>query len=145
MEKKIHAALTASGKASEAQIQAGEKERLSKMTEEEAEERMQALSQMKHLLFRQELKSKRISKIKSKLYHKIKKKGRERDEARLLEELDKVDATAADEYREKQERKRVEERARGRHEAGNRFAKVMRRFGGMEKKGAREAIGEMLR
>jgi U3 small nucleolar RNA-associated protein 14 len=29
---------------------------------------------MKHLLFRQEMKNRRISKIKSKLYHKLKKR-----------------------------------------------------------------------
>jgi U3 small nucleolar RNA-associated protein 14 len=38
------------------------------------------MARLKGLLFRQEIKNRRVSKIKSKLFHKLKKKERERDE-----------------------------------------------------------------
>lgn len=41
-----------------------------KFTAEEAKERADRLSKMRHLLFYAELKSKRLSKIKSKEYHR---------------------------------------------------------------------------
>jgi U3 small nucleolar RNA-associated protein 14 len=41
------------------------------------------MARMKGLLFRQEIKNRRISKIKSKLYHKLKKKEREREEDKI--------------------------------------------------------------
>jgi U3 small nucleolar RNA-associated protein 14 len=41
------------------------------------------MARLKSLLFRQEIKNRRISKIKSKLYHKLKKKDKEREEEKL--------------------------------------------------------------
>ena len=61
------------------------------------------------------MKNKRVKKIKSKLYHKLKKKDRQRKENQLLSELDKIDSEAAKEYRHKQEQKLAEERLRQRH------------------------------
>jgi U3 small nucleolar RNA-associated protein 14 len=43
---------------------------------------------MNSLLFRQEMKNRRISKIKSKLYHKIKKREKDREEKKLIEYLE---------------------------------------------------------
>ena len=45
--------------------------------------RYEQLSKMKHILFRQEHKNKRIKKIKSKLYHKLKKKDKLREENKV--------------------------------------------------------------
>lgn len=50
---------------------------------------------MKSLLFRQELKNKRIKKIKSKLYHKLKKKEKNRETEKLRSYLEQVDPKAA--------------------------------------------------
>lgn len=67
---------------------------------------------MKSLLFRQEMKNRRISKIKSKLYHKIKKREKDREEKKLIDYLEQIDPDAAAVYREKEEQKKVEERLR---------------------------------
>ena len=50
---------------------------------------------MKNLLFRQEMKNRRISKIKSKLYHKLKKREKEREEKKLIDYLEQIDPEAA--------------------------------------------------
>tara|TARA_B110000285_G_C15116645_1_gene614493 strand:+ start:844 stop:1017 length:174 start_codon:yes stop_codon:yes gene_type:complete len=47
---------------------------LSGIDSAQLEQRYQQLAKVKTLLFRQEAKNKRIKKIKSKLYHKLKKK-----------------------------------------------------------------------
>ena len=52
---------------------------------------------MKQLLFRQEIKNKRIKKIKSKLYHKLKKKEKSREEGKMRAYLQEVDPKAAEE------------------------------------------------
>jgi len=77
---------------------------------------------MKALLFRNEMKHKRVSKIKSKLYHKIKKRDADREEKKLREYMEQVDPEAAKMYREKEELKKVEERLRMRHGTSNKFA-----------------------
>lgn len=100
---------------------------------------------MKHLLFRQEMKNRRISKIKSKLYHKIKKREKDREEKKLIDYLEQIDPEAAAVYREKEEQKKVEERLRQRHASNNKFAKKLKRFGMMENENVREAFNEMMR
>lgn len=100
---------------------------------------------MKHLLFRQEMKNRRIAKIKSKLYHKIKKREKDREEKKLLDYLDQIDPQAAQVYREKEEQKKVEERLRQRHSSNNKFAKKLKRFGMMENDNIREQFNEMMR
>lgn len=51
-------------------------------------ERFQELSKLKSLLFRSEIKNRRVSKIKSKLYHKIKKRDKEREEKKLVDYME---------------------------------------------------------
>ena len=99
---------------------------------------------MKHLLFRQEHKNRRISKIKSKLYHKLKKREKEREEKKLIEYLETIDPEAAENYRMKEEHKKVEERLKLRHSSNNKFSKTLKRFGGMENDNVREAFNEMI-
>lgn len=87
-----------------------------------------------------------MAKIKSKLFHKLKKREREREEKKLLDQLAIVDPVAAQEYRDKQERKRVEERLLMRHASNNKFAKKLKRFGGgMDQEHTREAFHDMIR
>jgi U3 small nucleolar RNA-associated protein 14 len=100
---------------------------------------------MKNLLFRQEMKNKRISKIKSKLYHKIKKREKDREEKKLLDYLEQIDPEAAEAYRMKEEQKKVEERLKLRHSSGNKFSKTVKRFGGMENESIKEAYNDMMR
>lgn len=91
------------------------------------------------------MKNRRISKIKSKLYHKLKKRERDREEKKLIEYLEQIDPEAAQVYREKEEQKKVEERLKLRHATNNKFARKLQRFGGMEDKNVREKFNEMVR
>jgi U3 small nucleolar RNA-associated protein 14 len=94
---------------------------------------------MKHLLLREEIKNKRIKKIKSKLYHKLKKKEKMREEGKMRNYLEEVDPEAAAELAKKDELKMAEERLRLRHGGHKKWAKDMRRFKGkMEDKEVRE-------
>lgn len=80
-----------------------------------------------------------MAKIKSKLYHKLKKKERERDEEKLRQYMQEVDPEAAKAYQEKIELKAVEERLRARHGTGTKYAKNLKRFRGMDDKETRDA------
>lgn len=90
--------------------------------------RYEELNKLKSLLFKSEIKNRRISKIKSKLYHKIKKRDKDREEKKLREYMEEIDPEAAKIYREKEELKVVEERLRVRHGATSKFAKNLKRF-----------------
>lgn len=100
---------------------------------------------MKHLLFRQEMKNRRVSKIKSKLYHKLKKREKEREEKKLVDYLDQIDPEAAQAYRMKEEHKKVEERLKLRHSSNNKFSKTLKRFGGMENESLKDAFNDMIK
>lgn len=76
MERKIQQKLKESGLQSEKDLQKSEFEQLKGVDSAQLEARYSQLQKMKSLLFRQEHKNKRIKKIKSKLYHKLKKKER---------------------------------------------------------------------
>ena len=101
---------------------------------------------MKHLLFLKESKNKRLSKIKSKLYHKLKKREQNKEENKLLDELDLIDPAAAKKIKDKTERKKLEERLLLRHRSDNKFSKKLKRFGkGMASKDSREIFHQMMR
>jgi len=92
------------------------------------------------------LKNRRLSKIKSKLYHKLKKREKERESKKLLDYLEQIDPEAAGAYREKEEQKKVEERLKLRHASNNKFAKTLKRFGGgVENENVREMFQEMMK
>ena len=101
---------------------------------------------MKQLLFRQEIKNKRVKKIKSKLYHKLKKKDRTREEGKMKQYLQEVDPEAAEQLTQKEELKMAEERLKLRHGGHKKWARDMRRFKGkMEDGDQRELYHEMIR
>lgn len=102
------------------------------------------IARMKGLLFRQEIKNRRIAKIKSKLYHKLKKKEREREEDKIRQYMAEVDPEAAKAYTEKAELKKVEERLRMRHGTGTKFAKNLKRFRGMDDQETRDAYHQIV-
>lgn len=102
------------------------------------------MARMKGLLFRQEIKNRRIAKIKSKLYHKLKKKEREREEDKIRQYMAEVDPEAAKAYTEKAELKKVEERLRMRHGTGTKFAKNLKRFRGMDDQETRDAYHQIV-
>lgn len=75
---------------SEKQIKAKEIELLEKIDPKEAKRRLNEMHKQKVLMFQQEIKNKRISKIKSKLYHKIKKRQKQRAEMKEYENMDEA-------------------------------------------------------
>lgn len=88
---------------------------------------------------RQEQKNKRIKKIKSKLYHKLKRKEQQREESKLRKQLEEIDPEAAKELAHKEELRLAEERLRLRHGGHKKWARDMRRFKGkMQDKETRE-------
>lgn len=112
----------------------------------ELEQRYSQLSKMKNLMFRQEHKNKRIKKIKSKLYHKLKKKEKQREEGKMRTYLEEVDPEAAAELANKDELKKAEERLRLRHGGHKKWARDIRRFKGkMDNKETMEQYHSMMR
>ncbi|KJE96693.1 hypothetical protein CAOG_06972 [Capsaspora owczarzaki ATCC 30864] len=103
------------------------------MTPEEQKERQRQLGQMRAMLSYYEAKCKRIKKIKSKTYHRIKNKALKRkageagaeEEEMSLEALEKLDPEAAREQRNQLERDRAEERLTLRHKNTSKWARNM--------------------
>lgn len=87
-----------------------------KLPVEEVLRRRQELRRQRELLFREEIKAKRIAKIKSKSYRRVHRKERERDadrEKQMLEEMG-IDPMDEDE-KERADRKRAEARMGTKH------------------------------
>lgn len=99
------------------------------------------LRKMRELMFRAEVKAKRVSKIKSKAYRRIKKKEREKMAATLGEAggMDEDD----EDVRLKREVERARERATLRHKNTGKWAKSMKHKGELNVDERRE-ISEML-
>ena len=107
---------------------------------EEVAARRAELRMMRELAFRADRKAKRLAKIKSKTYRRIRKKQRERlDGAGVDGDGDGED----DEERLKAEVQRARERATLRHKNTGKWAKAMRGREGLDQD-QRQAIGEML-
>ncbi|KAK4503276.1 hypothetical protein PRZ48_006704 [Zasmidium cellare] len=84
---------------------------------EEVLRRRQELRRQRELLFREEIKAKRIAKIKSKSYRRVHRKERERDadrEKKMLEEMG-IDPMDDEDEKERQDRKRAEARMGTKH------------------------------
>ncbi|THH01374.1 hypothetical protein EW026_g1300 [Hermanssonia centrifuga] len=108
---------------------------------EEVAARRGELAKMRDLMFRNEAKAKRIAKIKSKAYRRIRKK----DKAKLaakLGELDEDDEEDED-GQMKREMDRARERATLRHKNTGKWAKAMKARGELDEDQRRD-IGEML-
>jgi U3 small nucleolar RNA-associated protein 14 len=146
LERQIQEELSRQGLRSEKDVKQIELESLSASVKpEQLEQRYGQIAQMKHLLFRQEMKNRRVSKIKSKLYHKLKKREKDREEKKLIDYLEQIDPEAAQAYRLKEEHKKVEERLKLRHSSNNKFSKTLKRFGGMENESLKEAFNDMMK
>ncbi|GHJ89689.1 hypothetical protein NliqN6_6091 [Naganishia liquefaciens] len=140
-------ALLESANLQDAQIAKAEEDALQgqDLTVEEITRRRAELRRQRELLFREEARAKRISKIKSKTYRKIARKraakngGGEMD----LEDLRRLDPEQAEEEALKMEAARAKERATLKHSAkGGRWARAQ--YGAGETDGKRREIEEML-
>ena len=107
-----------------------------KMTPEEMKKRTAEMRLMRELMFREERKAKRLKKIKSKTYRRIKKK-----EAMKNREL----AGLSDESDTEHDIRRAKERMTLKHKTSSKWAKDMIKHGMANDKETREEMEEMLR
>ena len=118
------------------------------LTEAQARAKHAELSKMRSLLFYEQQKRKRVSKIKSKAYHRIRKRQAARrgegqeGEGDDLAELDPEAAAAAE---EKEALARMEERAGLKHKNTSKWAKQQLKAGVHGSGVGRKAMGEQLR
>lgn len=114
---------------------------LNKISVEDVRERQDELAKMRSLLFRHEMKAKRVKKIKSKVYHRLLKKDRLKQAGTAIE----TDPEAAKEQAMKQEFKRAEERLTLKHKNSSKWAKrILKRGLDVQDEGTRAAIAEQL-
>ncbi|CAG8573767.1 2092_t:CDS:10 [Ambispora gerdemannii] len=142
LEKQVENILEESG-AKEKDFQQYEELELNKLTIEEIQSRRRELRIMRELMFREELKAKRIAKIKSKTYHKIKKKEREKNELNL-EQLSQLDPELGHQEQLKLEAVRAQERMTLKHKNTSRWAKQALKYGRRNDAESRQAIVEQL-
>ncbi|MCJ1388420.1 hypothetical protein MMC18_001267 [Xylographa bjoerkii] len=121
LESTIHNILVDSGlapvdgKSQEEQLQAFEELALNKVPIEEVQARRAELRRARELLFREEIRSKRIKKIKSKSYRRVHRKERERNALRDSEALAAAGVELSEDEQERNDRRRAEERMGARH------------------------------
>ncbi|KAL5218186.1 hypothetical protein ABZP36_018870 [Zizania latifolia] len=114
---------------------------LNKIDVEDVRERQNRLAKMRSLLFRHEMKAKRVKKIKSRTYHRMLKKDKLKASSADFE----ADPEAAKDYAMKQEFKRAEERMRLKHKNTSKWAKrILKRGLDIQDEGTRAAITSQL-
>ena len=133
------------GKSEEQQVQAFEELKTRKMPLEEVQARRAELRRARELLFREEIRAKRINKIKSKSYRKVHRKERERNMQREKDALAAAGVDDSESEKERQERRRAEERMGARHRE-SRWAKGVKDSGRAKwDEDARGGVTEMAR
>ena len=133
------------GKSEEGQIRAFEELETNKMPIEEVLARRADLRRKRELLFREEIRAKRIKKIKSKTYRKIHRKERERDALRLKDAMAANGDDDSESEKERNDRRRAEERMGARHRE-SRWAKGIKDSARTKwDDDAREGVNEMAR
>ncbi|KZT27611.1 Utp14-domain-containing protein [Neolentinus lepideus HHB14362 ss-1] len=114
--------LLKSAKMREEDLQRTEDLMMNDLSVEEVAARRAELRKMRDLVFRADAKAKRIAKIKSKTFRKIKKKEREK----LMAQLDENDDDDGEEARMKREVERARERATLKHKNTGKWAKTLK-------------------
>jgi U3 small nucleolar RNA-associated protein 14 len=135
----------ANGKDDEDRIREFEELETNKMSLEEVMSRRDQLRMARELLFREEVKAKRIKKIKSKSYRKVHRKQREKEERLNKEALAEGGFVPSEDELEGQDRRRAEERMGAKHR-GSKWAKATKQTGRAAwDEDARDGITEMAR
>lgn len=116
--------------------------KMNHLSVEEVKARRAELAKMRELMFRAEAKAKRVAKIKSKTYRRLKKKERAKLAKQLGEGESDVDEDD-EEARLKREMERAVERATLRHKNTGKWAKAMKSRGELDVD-QRKEISEML-
>ena len=113
-----------------------------KISPEEMQKRYNEIKRYKALLFQKEISNRRKAKIKSKLFHKINKRRKEKEEMKVLQDLSQVDPEAVKNYLEKKKENRIEERMNLKHSINSKFQKTVKRFNLQNDQQIKEAIKE---
>lgn len=114
---------------------------LNKIDVEDVRERQNRLAKMRNLLFRHEMKAKRVKKIKSRTYHRMLKKDKLKAASADIE----ADPEAIKDHARKQEFKRAEERMTLKHKNTSKWAKrIISRGLHVQDEGTRAAIAAQL-
>ena len=133
------------GKSDEEQLQAFEELKTNKMPLEEVQARRAELRRARELLFREEVRARRINKIKSKTYRKVHRKERERIAQKEKDALTAAGAEDSDAEQERRDRRRAEERMGARHRE-SKWAKGVKESGRVKwDEDARGGVTEMAR
>ncbi|KAF2800176.1 Utp14-domain-containing protein [Melanomma pulvis-pyrius CBS 109.77] len=116
------------GKNDEDQIQKWEELQTNKLPLEEVTKRRAQLRKERELLFREEVRSRRIKKIKSKAYRRVHRKERERLAQRERDALKADGVEVSEDEREYNDRRRAEERMGAKHRE-SKWAKGVKQSG----------------
>ena len=117
-----------------------ETQELKNINPEELRRRFNELKQLRVRLLQKEIENKRKAKIKSKLYHKIKKNKKIKEENELLEQLGEVDPEAVQQYIDKRRNDRVQERMKLKHGLNSKFIRTIKRYHFDKDQQVKEAI-----
>ena len=120
----------------EEDLQKAEELKMNHLSAEEVASRRAEIMKTRELMFRAEMKAKRVARIKSKTYRRLKRRAKEKQ---LGEESDSEGPEAP----LKREAERAKERATLRHKSTGKWAKMMRRRGEMDVD-QRQDMAEML-
>ena len=133
------------GKSEEDQLQAFEELKTNKMPLEEVQARRAELRRTRELLFREEIRARRINKIKSKTYRKVHRKERERIAQQEKGALTAAGVEDSESEQERRDRRRAEERMGARHRE-SKWAKGVKESGRVKwDEDARGGVTEMAR
>ncbi|PBP18196.1 small nucleolar ribonucleoprotein complex subunit Utp14 [Diplocarpon rosae] len=136
---------TTGGKDEEDKIREFEELEAKKLSIGEVKARREQLRMARELMFREEVKSKRIKKIKSKSYRKVHRKQREKQDRLEKDALLEGGFEPSEDEMEKQDRRRAEERMGAKHRE-SKWAKSMKGTGRAAwDEDARSGITEMAR
>lgn len=107
--------LSKDGTTADGQVQAYEELQEKKMPLEEVQARRAELRRTRDLMFREEIRARRIKKIKSKAYRRVHRKEREKMNLENRARLEAAGMIDSEEDRDKNDRRRAEERMGARH------------------------------
>ena len=140
MNEKINKILINNNCISDDKILEQETKELKNINPEELKRRYNELKKIRARLLQKEIENKRKAKIKSKLYHKIKKNKKIKEENDLLEQLEEIDPEAVQQYINKKKIDRVQERMQLKHSLNSKFQKTIKRYHFDKDQQVKEAI-----
>ena len=135
--------LSTDGRSQEDQVQAFEELQTDKLPIEEVQAKRAELRKARELLFREEIRAKRIKKIKSKSFRRVHRRERDRNAQQEKEALAIAGLCVSGDEQERNDRRRAEERMGARHRE-SKWAKGLKNTGRtLWDENARNGVAEM--